>query len=234
MPSDILDQYSNRIAIAQLPVISLLVLILGLVLFFVSLMAELLVERQADTIAILRSRGASRSQIFGSPVTQSIGLGLTALIIGPPLAIVIVRLIAQNVLPPNNQSALSIISGSPIQVVLGILWYPLITILVAIMAMIVAVSRTTRLDVLSMRREVARSTRLPLWQRVNLDIVAVIIMIVGYSFSYYVINAGILDPHLTLLLLSPLTLAGAVFLLIASLLRRLLSTTVFLVSSRLA
>jgi ABC-type antimicrobial peptide transport system permease subunit len=218
IPSDILDQYNNRIAIAQLPVISLLVLILGLVLFFVSLMAELLVERQEDTIAILRSRGASRNQIFGSLVTQSVGLGLIALILGPPLAIVMVRLISQNVLPPTNQSALNIISGSPIQVVPGILWYPLITIIVAILTMIVAVSRTMRHDVLSIRREAARSSRLPLWQHLNLDIVAAIIMIVGYSFSYYVINAGILDPHLTLLLLAPLTLVGAVFLLIASLL----------------
>src|SRR5437667_2508829 len=228
MPSDILDQYSNAIAIAQLPVISLLVLVLGLVLLFVSLMAELLVECQADAIAILRSRGASRSQIFGSLMTQSVGLGLVALILGPSLAIVMVRLIARNVLPPTNQSALSIISGSPIQVVLGILWYPLITILIAIMAMIVAVSRTTRQDVLSIRREAARSTRLPLWQRLNLDIVAAIIMIVGYSFSYYVINAGILDPHLTLLLLSPMTLVGAVFLLIAGLLLFLRFFTYFL------
>jgi FtsX-like permease family protein len=218
IPSDILNQYSNRITIAQLPVISLLVLVLGLLLFFVSLMAELLVERQAGTIAILNSRGASRSQIFGSLVTQSVGLGLIALILGPPLAIVMVRLISLNVLPPTNQSALSIISSSPIQIVFGILWYPLITIPVAILATIVAVSRTTRDDVLSVRREAARSTRLPLWQRLNLDIVVAIIMIVGYSFSYYVINADILDPHSTLLLLAPLTLVGGVSLLSASLL----------------
>ncbi len=217
-PSDFLDQYNGRIAIAQLPVTGLLVLVLGLVLFFVSLMAELLVERQADTIAILRSRGASRSQIFGSLVTQSIGLVLIALLVGPPLAVLMVRLIAQSVLPLANQSALAIISGNPIQLAQGILWYPLITVLVAIMAMIVAVSGTARQDVLSMRREAARSTRLSLWRRLNLDIVAAIIMIVGYGFSYYVINAGILDAHLTLLLLSPLTLVGAVFLLIAGLL----------------
>jgi hypothetical protein len=218
MPSDMLDQYSNRVAIAQLPVIGLLVLILGLVLFFVSLMAELLVESQADAIALLRSRGASRSQIFGSLVAQSIGLGLIALIIGPLLAILMVRLLAQSILPPANQSALELVSGNPIQVVLGIIWYPLMAFLVAIIAMIIAVSRTTRQDVLSMRREAARSTRLPLWQRLNLDIVAIIILIIGYSFSYYVINTGALDPHLTLLLLSPLTLVGAVFLLIAGLL----------------
>ncbi|HYT35069.1 MAG TPA: ABC transporter permease [Ktedonobacteraceae bacterium] len=218
LPTDMLENYSSRIAIAQLPVTSLLVLVLGLVLFFVSLMAELLVERQADAMAILRSRGASRSQIFGSLVTQSIGLGLIALFVGPPLAILMVRLIAQSVLPPANQSALSIISGNPVQVVQGVLWYVLITVLVAIFAMVVAVNRTTRQDILSARREAARSQRVPLWQRLNLDIVAAIIMIVGYGFSYYLINAGILDPHLTLLLLSPLTLVGAVFLLIAGLL----------------
>jgi putative ABC transport system permease protein len=218
LPTDMLNQYVNRIAIAQLPVTSLLVLVLGLVLFFISMMAELLVERQEDAIAILRSRGASRSQIFGSLVTQSIGLGLIAFILGPPLAILIVRLIVQNVLPPANQSAFSIISGDPIQAVRGVIGYVLITLLVAIITMIVAVSRTTRQDVLSVRRESARSKRVPLWQRLNLDIVAAIIMIVGYGFSYYVINAGILDPHLTLLLLSPLTLVGAFFLLIAGLL----------------
>ncbi len=218
LPTDILNQYSNRIAIAQLPVTSLLVLVLGLVLFFVSLMAELLVERQSDAIAILRSRGASRSQIFGSLVTQSVGLGLIALVVGPLLSILMVRLIAQNILSPADQGTLGIISGSPLQVALGVKWYALITVFVAVLAMVVAVGRTTRQDVLSIRRESARSTRLPIWQRLNLDIVAAIVMIVGYGFSFYVINAGILDPQLTLLLLSPLTLVGAVFLLIASLL----------------
>src|SRR5579885_2268726 len=59
LPSDILEHYNDRIAIAQLPVTCLLVLILGLILFFVSLMADLLIDRQADVIALLRSRGAS-------------------------------------------------------------------------------------------------------------------------------------------------------------------------------
>lgn len=218
LPTDILNQYSSRIAIAQLPVTSLLVLMLGLILFFVSLMAELLVERQSDAIAILRSRGASRGQIFGSLVTQSVGLALIALIVGPLLSILMVRFMAQNILSPVDQGALSIISGPPQQVVLGMKWYALITVFVAVLAMVVAVGRTTRQDVLGLRRESARSTRLPLWQRLNLDIVAAIVMIAGYGFSFYVINAGILDPQLTLLLLSPLTLVGAVFLLIASLL----------------
>ncbi len=218
LPTNILSQYSSRIAVAQLPVTSLLCLVLGLVLFFVSMMADLLVDRQSDAIAILRSRGASRRQIFGSLVTQSVALGLIALLVGPLLAIAAVRLIAQNVLSPADQSALSLVSGNALQVALGVGWYALLTVVVAIIAMVIAVSRTTRQDVLSMRREAARSTRLPLWQRLNLDIVAAIVMIVGYGFSAYVINEGILDPQLTLFLLSPLTLVGSVFLLLACLL----------------
>ena len=218
LPTDILGQYSSRIAIAQLPVTSLLVLVVGLVLFFVSMMAELLVERQSGAIAILRSRGASRNQIFGTLLTQSIGLGLLALVVGPLLSILVVRLIAQNVLSHTDQGALSIISGSPLQVVQGVQWYALITVVAAVSAMVVAIGRAIGQDVLSIRRESARSTRLPLWQRLNLDIVAATIMIVGFGFSFYIINAGVLDPQLTLILLSPLTLVGAVFLLIAGLL----------------
>src|SRR5260370_39593243 len=75
-----------------------------------------------------------------------------------------------------------------------------------------------QLDVLAMRREAARSTSRPLWQRINLDIVAVIITLTGFAITSYLINSGVLDAQLRLLLLSPLTLLGIVFLLIAALL----------------
>src|SRR5436309_2351746 len=81
--SDILEQYRSRTSVAQLPVTGLLLLMLGLILFFMSMMADLLIERQADAIAILHSRGASRRQIFGSLMIQSITLGLIAFIAGP-------------------------------------------------------------------------------------------------------------------------------------------------------
>ena len=88
--SNTLDQFSNRAAIVTIPIAVITLLAFALILFFASLIANLLVDQQAETIAILRSRGASISQIFGSLLMQSIALGVIALIIGPILALVFV------------------------------------------------------------------------------------------------------------------------------------------------
>src|SRR5260370_7581791 len=85
LPSGILQLFHDRAAVARIPVTSLLVFVLGLVLFFVSMTADFLVDRQSDSISILRSRGASRSQIFASFTVQSLALGLIALALGPLL-----------------------------------------------------------------------------------------------------------------------------------------------------
>ncbi len=218
LPSDILHRYHDRIPIARLPVLSLLVLVLGLVLYFVSMMTDLLVDRQSDAIAILRSRGASRLQIFGSIATQGTGLALIALIAGSLLAIPTVYFLLRQTLAPGDQGVLSLLTGTPLLVALGLRWYALATAAVAVVAMTFSIFRATRQDVLAMRRESARASRQPLWQRLNLDSVAAIIMLVGYGFSSYITTSGVLDVQLRLLLLSPLTLVGSVALLLACLL----------------
>jgi len=206
LPSDILQRYHDRVPIARLPVLSLLALELGLVLYFVSMMTDLLVDRQSDAIAILRSRGASRLQIFGSIATQGIGLTLTALVAGSLLAIPTVYFLLRQALAPGDQGVLLLLMGNPFLVALGLRWYALATSAVAVIAMTFSIFRATRQDVLAMRRESARASRQPLWQRLNLDIVAAIIMLVGYGFSSYITTSGVLHVQLRLLLLSPLTL----------------------------
>lgn len=216
--SFILEQYRSRVAVAQLPITSFLLFMGGLVLFFISLMATLLVERQAETIAVLRSRGASRLQVSGALALQSILLGLVALAAGPLLAIPITRLLAQQLLPTADQGALNVLSGSPATVALGVSLYALLAVLLAVVAMTLAMLGAANRDILAMRRETARSTHRPLWQRLNLDIVAAVIAVVGFIFSLYATNTNALDAHLRLLLLSPLTLLGTVLLLLAGLL----------------
>jgi ABC-type antimicrobial peptide transport system permease subunit len=217
-PSDALQQFRSRLSVAQFPVISLLLLVFGLVLYFVTMMSGLLVDRQSDAIAVLRSRGASRRQILGSLVTQGIGLGLIALLAGPLLAIVMTRLLAQNTLSPTDQGALNLIDGNPLQVALGLGQYALAAVLVTIAAIILAVLSASRRDVLALRREAARSTHRPAWQRLNLDLVVALLALLSYGAAVYLTNSGVLDARLHLLLLSPLTLVEAICLLLAFLL----------------
>jgi putative ABC transport system permease protein len=218
LPSDILQRYHDRISVVNIPVLSLLAFVLALALFFVSMMANFLVERQSNSITILRSRGASRGQIFGSFIVQSIALGLVALITGPLLAVLLDYLTIQRTLPPVDQNVLGIITGNPAAVAANLGIYALVAAVASVIAMILAIYRATRFDILAARREAARETSRPAWQRINLDIVAIIIALVGFGIAYYLTNSGVLDPQLRLLLLSPVTLLGVVFLLIACLL----------------
>jgi putative ABC transport system permease protein len=218
LPSDILQRYHDRIAVAQVPVLSMLAFVLALVLFFVSMMSDFLVERQSDSISILRSRGASRLQLFGAFTVQSIALGVIALIAGPLLATALISLVLLPQLSTGNQSALTLLAGNPEAIFLNLGGFALIAVAASTIAMIISIYRAMQVDVLAMRREAARATHRPVWQRINLDIVAAIIALVGFGLSYYIANAGLLDAHLSLLLLSPLTMLRTVFLLIACLL----------------
>ncbi|HLV98220.1 MAG TPA: FtsX-like permease family protein [Ktedonobacterales bacterium] len=213
-----LSHLRSRISVVNIPVTLLLFQVVGLILFFVSLMAGLLVERQADVISVLRSRGASRRQIFGSFVTQSFGLALLAFIVGPLLAILAARLLVQATLSPSDQEALNVIGGNLAPVALTVGWYALVAALCAVVAMVLAVRGSASRDVLEMRRESARTTRLPFWQRIYLDVVAVIIALTGFAFWLYVSNSGALDAQTSLVISTPLALVAPIFLVIAGIL----------------
>ncbi|HEY7356691.1 MAG TPA: FtsX-like permease family protein, partial [Ktedonobacterales bacterium] len=213
-----LERYRDRVAVVQVPVDIVAFQVFFLVLFFVSMMADILVERQAVVIALLRSRGASRWQVFGSFVNQSVGLGLVALVVGPLLALQATRWLAQAMLPATDQGALNILDGSPLQALGNVVWFAVAAALGAVLAMIVAIRSSASRDVLEMRRESARVTRAPLWQRVYLDVVAGIVALTGYAISLYITHAGVGDARTDLLIAAPLALIAPVFLVIAGVL----------------
>ncbi len=215
-PYSTLLTYRNYVFVLLIPATALIALLMGLALYFVSVMTDLLVERKSESIAILRSRGANRSQVFGLFVAQATGLSLVGLIAGPLLAIGAVRLLVQNTLSPADQGAINILALEPGQVALQLLEYALVAVFVALLAMIIAIYRATRSDIVTLRRESARTTRAPFWQRTGLDIIAAIIALVGYAATIYVTNPNVLSARTRALLLSPMTLVGAVFLLIGA------------------
>ena len=213
-----LELFSNRVDVARIPVTILMIEAVALILFFISMMAELLVERQSDAIAVLRSRGASRGQVFGSFFTQSLGLGLLALLIGPILALVAVYLLIQRILGPMGQSALNVALGDTQGTLLLVAGYAVIAVVIAILAMGISTYRAVGFDVLALRRESARSGRRSLWQRFNLDLVAVVVSLAGYGISLYLNTVQGLDAQTRVLVQSPLALIAPTFLLLAGIL----------------
>ncbi len=213
-----LNGLAARIAVIEFPVVSLVVMILGLILFFIGMIVNLLIEGQSEAIAVLRSRGASRRQILGAQVLQGIVLAAIALVVGLLLSLLLVRLLTRQMFGNNDQDALNFVVSDPMQVAAKVGLYALLAAAIALLAIVFAVWNAARRDIVALRRETARSTRQPLWQRLRLDIVAALIALVGYGFSAYLLNSNALDNQLYLLLLSPLALLQTLFLLLAALL----------------
>lgn len=181
----ILNAYSTDTTISAIPIAALLILILGLVLFLVTTMSVALVERQTAAIATLRSRGATRRHVFGAFVTQGINLGLLALLLGPFLALLLVDLLVHLLLPASALSSLNVLQSNPLLEALSVGWFALAAVICALLAMIMAVRQATKMDVLAFRRESARATRKPFWRRLNLDIVGIILLCLGYGGYLY-------------------------------------------------
>lgn len=189
---DVLSNYSLDMKIATVPITALLVLILALVLFLVGTMSVALVERQTATIATLRSRGATRRHVFGAFVTQGLILGLLALLLGPFVALFLVNWLV-HLLLPAAQSSLNVLTNSPLLEVLSVGWFALAAVACVVLTLILAIRNATKLDVLAFRRESARATRKPFWRRLNLDIVGLVLLALGYFAHFYLSQPVLAD-----------------------------------------
>lgn len=207
-----LDTLQNRVVAIQVPITLLLAQVLALAIFFVSLMTDIVIEQQTDAIALLRSRGADRRQIVGALALQTGGLASIAALAGPFVAIGVVRLAAWRLLGSGDQSALA---GNPLALAWSLRWYSDIAVVSAFVAMLIGINRALGANVLDVRREAARSTHRPLWQRIYLDMLFAVIGLIGYVS--YVLALGQVPPQYQSAL-SPLALVAPLFLLLATVL----------------
>ncbi len=201
---DALSQNSQRRGFAELPVWILLIQVVGLVLLFLGLVAQLVIDDQATAIATLRSRGASRLQLLGAFAVQSIVIGLLALVIGPPIAAGIVRLIAGMLLPPQDVGAIASLPLDPQQLIIRVGWLAGLAAVAAASAMVAAIWRASGLNILALRQDATRAQRSPLWQRLYLDVLAALLAIAGYAD--FALDSSVKASFTLLALVAPLCL----------------------------
>ena len=182
-----LVNYQQQHVILTIVLSFLLLLVLAILLFLLSMLATMLIERQATVVATLRSRGATRQHVFGAFAAQGVLLSLLALLCGPPLALLLVNLLVWVLLDPARQGALSVMSANPLQALLDVKWYALVAMLVASGVMLLAIRRAAQLDIVTLRRETSRTSQVPFWQRLYLDVLVWGLILAGsatYSFFW--------------------------------------------------
>ena len=218
LPINTLAQYQTSVQIAQVPVLTTSALIIGVILLFLSFMSDLLVEREISTIALLRSRGATRGQIFQAFLTRLLALSAGSTLLGLLLVIPTVIELARLVLSTQDQNALNLLLEQPLLALARLYPYILGCLVVMLGALSIALYRALGTTMLTLRQETARSHQKAFWQRYYLDVVGIFLALAAYASAWYLTKAGILDAQVNVLVKTPLVVATTVCLIVACML----------------
>jgi putative ABC transport system permease protein len=155
--------------------------VLGLTIYFLGLVAGMLIRRQRNEIAVLRSRGASRRWIVSVYFVEWLLLGAAALglglVFGEQLALLVSR----------TQSFLdfSRLVDVPIRQTWSVVAAGAAVAALAILFSLLPAWQAGRFTVVSYKQERARQMQRPLWQRLYLDV----ILLVPSLYGLYTLRA---------------------------------------------
>ena len=159
--------------VIELPVIILLA-------FYIFMVSQLVMEQEANEIAVLKSRGASRLHIFSIYLLEGVLISGFALIIGPPLGLGMCFVLggANGFLEFVNRSALKVqLTGTAYL-------YALAAAVFFILMMLIPAISASRKTILTHKQQVARAHKRPLWNKLFLDIILLAVSLYGL-YSYY-------------------------------------------------
>jgi len=216
-PGGVLLRHQERVQRLTLSLTIFSIPLLGLVAYFVILIAGLVIQRQGMEIAMLRSRGVSRLQVLGIYLLEGALLGLLAAIPGPLLG----QLAALLMTWVRSFLDLAPVRDLPIELT-GDAWqraWQILALLIA--ASLIPAFGAAGHTIVSYKSERARMTRSPLWQRLGLDLILLVVVFYGYvqlsqrgTIVFLSAQASTGDPFTSpLLLLAPTLYIAALGLL---------------------
>ncbi len=175
-PESLLKDYEIKLFFLKILLFVLSAPIICIVLYYITIAAGMIVDRQRNEIAILKSRGASVAQVVGVYQTEGGFLGVLALVVGPLLGMGVAQFIGKTYtfLVFSNREALPVhITGQTMQ-------FALAAVGMSIGAMVLPAVGAARHSIVTYKQEVARSTRAPFWQRWLIDFL--ILAVAGYGY----------------------------------------------------
>lgn len=213
-----LSQLQSHVIYGQIIAFILLYLTMALALLMTGTLLYVLIERQMPVIAAMRSRGASRSYVFGTFATQGTLLVLLAVGAGPLLAFLLVRFLTASLLSQANQSALDFFAQDFSRVWLEVRWLVLVIGVITFVTMLIALYRATGIDIATFRRETARATRAPFWRRFYLDVILAGLICIGYGLYIYSFTSSLAHHGIVIQLQTLFSLIAGPLILVAVLL----------------
>ena len=166
-----LKEYRQALTLARVPIFVFISLVVLVVIYFLIMVMGMLARSQTDESGILRSRGASILQVSGILAVSEGIIVLASMIMGPFLALLIVRfLLAPTVNPVGGTGSIPGVLSSDMF---------LMGTIGGVLSLIVLLASSftrARLGIVESLRSRARPPTLPLLQRYYIDILALFVL----------------------------------------------------------
>lgn len=217
MPAmDILKKYDERAKQLRTMLWVLTVPVLIMLIFYIFMVSQLIVKHDENSIAVLKSRGSSKNQIFFSYLIESSLVAAAAFIFGPPVGLFICRILGSS----NGFLEFVQRTALPISLNLKVYGYSLATVVFLVITMLSPVIATSRTTIVLHKQGKAGRKKSPLWKKAFLDIL--LLLVSGYGIYRYQQQQKILEQtgvKASELQIDPLLfLASTIFILGAGLL----------------
>ena len=185
-PTQALENYRWTTFVMTIILYVFAIPILGLVLYFITLISGLVVERQRGEIAILKSRGTGDFQVIGIYALEGLIIGIIGLVAGTAIG----RQVA--IIMGNTVSFLTFGTRQPLPVILTprALRLALLGVVIALVASLWPALQAARLTIVTYKRDRARAMEKSFWQRYFLDL----LLLIPSGYGYYVLkNRGTIN-----------------------------------------
>ena len=168
-----IKEYDRRLFFSKLPMFVVLILIAVVILYYVATLSSLVVEERRGEVALLRSRGATSTQILMVFVLEGLTIAVLAIFVGPLLAASTIGILgltpAFSDLTGGSALTVTVSGGSYLMSALGGA--------LSFAALIIPAIQASRIGVTRHRLQAARPSTLPAFHRYYLDILLLLLAI---------------------------------------------------------
>ncbi len=212
---DVLQRYTTLLVLARIPLFLVIFMGVGVLLYYLFLIAGLMGRVRAPEVALFRSRGASTPQVGVIILVEGLLLAVPAVATGPFLAQALVALTGRLFPAASGGQGLATIDLSPPVFLLGA-----VGALLAVAVLTVTTLSSARHGVVAFRATSARPPQIPFLHRYYLDLA--LLALIGLlwlqlksrgSFLVQPLAGGGLEIDITLLLGPVLGMVAAGLLL---------------------
>ncbi len=171
-----LVDYNQRAVELKTTLWVILVPILMMLCMYIFMVSQIIVKNEENEISVMRSRGASGTQIFLIYLLESVVLGLIAFAVGPFLGFFLCSILgsANGFLEFVGRKAL------PVKMVSAAYLYSAAAVLIFLITMLIPAVGASRTTIVERKRKRSRFADQPFWKKFFLDFITLGVAVYGY------------------------------------------------------